>query len=131
MIKQIVTKKKYFHHLNIMNNKRLQKFSLQDIPNEYRGVGKLVNNMRFEVFMAVMFQVEVPWVVTPPCDSSGLYLCRFLPYRPLHTEDGGSIDLLNFGILPQHYTASQSRRPRLINNGVRWLWNPNRFEPNP
>jgi len=28
-------------------------------------------------------------------------------------EDGGSMDLPNVGILPQHYTASQPRRPRL------------------
>jgi hypothetical protein len=31
----------------------------------------------------------------------------------LHTEDGGIKVLLNFGILQQHYTASQSRKPRL------------------
>jgi hypothetical protein len=30
-----------------------------------------------------------------------------------HPEDGGSIELWNVGILPQHYTASLSRRPRL------------------
>jgi hypothetical protein len=29
--------------------------------------------------------------------------------------DGGSMDLWNVGILPQHYTASQPRRPRLEN----------------
>jgi len=28
----------------------------------------------------------------------------------LHPEDGGSLDLRNVGILPQHYTASQPRR---------------------
>jgi hypothetical protein len=31
----------------------------------------------------------------------------------LHPEDGGCMDLRNVGILPQHYTASQTRRPRL------------------
>jgi len=31
----------------------------------------------------------------------------------LHPEDGGSMDLRNAGILPQHYTASRPRRPRL------------------
>jgi hypothetical protein len=31
----------------------------------------------------------------------------------LHPEDVGSIDFWNVGILPQHYTASQPRRPRL------------------
>jgi hypothetical protein len=31
-------------------------------------------------------------------------------YNP---EDGGSMDLRNIGILPQHYTMSQPRRPRL------------------
>jgi hypothetical protein len=30
-----------------------------------------------------------------------------------HPEDEGSMDLRNVGILPQHFTASQSRRPRL------------------
>jgi len=31
-------------------------------------------------------------------------------FRP---EDGGSMDLRNVGILPQHYTASQPQRPRI------------------
>jgi hypothetical protein len=31
-----------------------------------------------------------------------------------HPEDRGSKVLRNFGILPQHYTASQSRRPRIF-----------------
>jgi len=48
----------------------------------------------------VMFQVEFFWVVT---------LCSLV----LHAEDGGIMDLRNAGILPQHYTASQPRRPRL------------------
>jgi hypothetical protein len=30
----------------------------------------------------------------------------------LHIEDGGSMDLRNVGILPQHYTAPQPRRWR-------------------
>jgi len=33
--------------------------------------------------------------------------------RSRHPEDGGSKDLWNIGILPQHCTASQTRRPRL------------------
>jgi hypothetical protein len=31
----------------------------------------------------------------------------------LGCENGGSMDLRNVGILPQHHTASQHRRPRL------------------
>jgi hypothetical protein len=31
----------------------------------------------------------------------------------LHPEDGGSMDPWNIGILPQYYTASQPRRPRI------------------
>jgi hypothetical protein len=31
---------------------------------------------------------------------------------PLHPEDGGCMDIQNFGILPQHYTESQLRRAR-------------------
>jgi len=46
----------------------------------------------------VKFQVEVLWIVTP--------------------EDGGSMVLRNDGILPQHYTASQPRRPRLESKSV-------------
>jgi hypothetical protein len=40
----------------------------------------------------------------------------FVPYRITHyhnTEYGGSKILRDFGILPQHYTASKPRRPRL------------------
>jgi len=35
------------------------------------------------------------------------------PLLPLHPEDGGSMDLWNVGIVPQLWTASQTRRPRL------------------
>jgi len=48
--------------------------------------------------------------------SSGLWRRVFLWYDanvPCHPEDGGSMDLWNVGILPQHYTVSQLRRPRL------------------
>jgi hypothetical protein len=31
--------------------------------------------------------------------------------RAIHPEDGSSLDLWNLGILPQHYTASQPRKP--------------------
>jgi hypothetical protein len=54
--------------------------------------------------MAVIFQVEVFWVVTS---------CSFV----VHPEDGGSIDLRNVGILPQNCMASQPRRPRLESSG--------------
>jgi hypothetical protein len=43
-----------------------------------------------------MFQVEVFWVVTPSDVTVG------------YPEDEGSMDLRNFGILPQHYTMSQA-----------------------
>jgi hypothetical protein len=33
---------------------------------------------------------------------------------PFDPEDGGSMDLRNVGILPQHCTASQPRRPRIF-----------------
>jgi hypothetical protein len=48
----------------------------------------------------VMFQVEVFWVVTP---CSAVHL---------QGEDGGGMDFWNVSFLPQHYTASQPRRPR-------------------
>jgi hypothetical protein len=32
--------------------------------------------------------------------------------RRHNPEDGGSMELRNAGILPQHYTASQPRKPR-------------------
>jgi hypothetical protein len=42
-------------------------------------------------------------------------ILRRLPqeYTASEHEDGGSMVLRNVGILPQHYTASQPRRPRL------------------
>jgi len=57
--------------------------------------------VRFEAFTAVMFQVEVFWVVTLHSVVVG------------YPEDGGNVDLWNNGILPQHYTVSQSRKPQL------------------
>jgi len=38
----------------------------------------------------------------------GLYCLHF----QLHPEDGSSNVLRNVGVLPEHYTASQSRKPR-------------------
>jgi hypothetical protein len=38
----------------------------------------------------------------------------------LHPEDGGSMDLWNVGILPQHYMSSQPRKPRLESSSWRW-----------
>jgi hypothetical protein len=35
-----------------------------------------------------------------------------LRHNPGWSEDGGSMDLWNVGIVPQHYTASEPRRPR-------------------
>jgi len=35
-------------------------------------------------------------------------------FRGLQGEDGGNMDLRIIGTLPQHYTASHSRRPRLV-----------------
>jgi len=53
---------------------------------------------RFQTFTAVKIQVEVIRFVTP--------------WR-LHPEDGGIKVLRNVCILSQHYTASQTGRPRL------------------
>jgi hypothetical protein len=38
--------------------------------------------------------------------------------RPWCPEDGGSTVLRNVGILPQHYTAPQPRRPRIESRTV-------------
>jgi hypothetical protein len=40
----------------------------------------------------------------------------------LHPEDGGSMDLWNAGILPQHYTASQPRRTRHFTLKMEAAW---------
>jgi len=39
--------------------------------------------------------------------------CLHLQGEVKWSEDGGSTVLRNFGILPQHYTASQHRKPGL------------------
>jgi hypothetical protein len=51
-----------------------------------------------EAFKAVMFQVEVFWFVTPFSVIIGYQRFR----GPLHPEAGGSTDLCNGGIPPQH-----------------------------
>jgi len=58
----------------------------------------------FKAFKAVMFQAEVFCFATP---------CSFRGPSCLTLQDGGSMDLWNAGILPQYYTASQPRTPRL------------------
>jgi len=59
----------------------------------------------------MFFQAEVVWVMTPCSVVVG--------YQ--YDEDGGSMDLWNVGILPQHYTASQLRKLRLETS---LLWKP-------
>jgi len=52
----------------------------------------------------------------PSCFLLASGACRplcFLPYKPLHPEDRGSMSLRNVSTPPQHYTASQPRRPGL------------------
>jgi len=44
-----------------------------------------------------------------------------MPSSSLHPEDGGSMVLWEVGILSQHYTASEPRRPRLESSP---LWEP-------
>jgi hypothetical protein len=58
-----------------------------------------------------MFHVAIFWAVT---SFVGGYHHVGGP-RCLHFqgEDGGSVDLLNVGILPQHYMTSPPRRLRL------------------
>jgi len=81
-------------------------------------------NTRFEVFLAVKNKVEVFWVVTP-CSRIPTFRVTLLPPSwqwsdrwwkrkeySLYSEDGGSMVLRNYGILLQHYTASQPRRLR-------------------
>jgi hypothetical protein len=58
--------------------------------------------------MAVLFQVEVFCVVMLCSVVVGKQRFR----GPLHLEDGGSMDLCNIGILPQHNMASKPRRPQ-------------------
>jgi len=64
-------------------------------------------------FYLVMIQIQIFWFVTP-CNIVRGYQSFRDPYCSHHPEDGGSMDLWNFGILPQHHTASQPRRPRRV-----------------
>jgi hypothetical protein len=52
-------------------------------------------------------------ITLPSYCIPGLRLCPFSHRQSLDLEDGGKMDLWNARILPQHYTASQPRRPRL------------------
>jgi hypothetical protein len=64
---------------------------------------------RYEASTAVKTQVKFFWVVTPCSVAVGYY--RFIRTCCLHLSRR---NLRNFGILPQHYTAWQPRRPRLV-----------------
>jgi hypothetical protein len=49
-----------------------------------------------------------------PDESKSLSSGFVTPLNKSHPEDGGSMGLRNVGILPQHYTASQPRRPQIF-----------------
>jgi len=68
--------------------------------------GKAHKYKSFETFTVVMFHVEVYWVVTSCC-------CGRIPTfrRTMLPPSSSSMVLWNVGILQQHYTASQPRRP--------------------
>jgi hypothetical protein len=65
--------------------------------------------------------VAVLWAVTPYNDVTGYQRFRWnvLPPTSLHHEHGGSMDLWNVGILPQHYTVPQPSE----DGGSIDLWN--------
>jgi hypothetical protein len=68
------------------------------------------NNLKLPPYLhaycfIVNLHVEVLWAVMP-CGIVVGYQ-RFV--RP---EDGGSMDLRNVGVFPQHHTMLQPRRPR-------------------
>jgi len=65
----------------------------------------------------VKIQVKVFWVVTPCVIVVGYQRFR-RPCSPyLHPEGRVSMDFQIVGIKPQHYTASQHRRPWLGDSG--------------
>jgi len=72
-----------------------------------------------------MGNFEFFWVVPPCSDVIGYQCLRLTGERkmgiatPFQPEDGGNMDLRNVSILPQHYTASQSRRP-LYETSSKW-----------
>jgi hypothetical protein len=73
---------------------------------------KSTGRKKFEVSTAVKIQIQVFCVVTP-CNAVVGYQrfrgpCRF----HVQGDNGGSLDLWNVVIQPQHYTASQHRRNR-------------------
>jgi hypothetical protein len=61
---------------------------------------------RFDVFTAVRIKFEVFWIVAPCSVMVGEH----------RAEDGGKMVLRNVGILPQHYTASQPKRPQIVSS---------------
>jgi hypothetical protein len=73
--------------------------------------------VRFETLTAVKIQVQMLCFVTPCSVVAGYQRFRVHAdsiFNSLHPEDGGSMDLRKAGILPQHYTASQLRRHRIL-----------------
>jgi len=64
--------------------------------------------------MAVMFQVEVFWVLTQCSVEVGYQRFRGPCRLHIEGEDGGRTYLWNVGFLPQHYTASQTWRRLLM-----------------
>jgi len=65
-------------------------------------------NANFEVFVAVKFQVEIFWVMTPCSVAAGYRRFGRPCFLHLQREDGGSIDIGKGGILPQPIRRPES-----------------------
>jgi len=104
-------------------------------------VNSSIWHANFGAFMAVIFQSEICAVTL--CSVVVGYqrfrgpCCVHLQVR--WSEDEGSMDLWNVGILSQHYTASQPRRHRLERLSVMYVrgcnqkfpdWPPGASTPN-
>jgi len=112
-------KKLYIYKIRkIYSSRKCQnRITIEKINHFKSGNNYMKTNAKFEAFMAVMFQVEVFWIVTP-CSAVAGYQsvrgpCCFYP------EDRASLDLWNVGILPQHYKASQVR---IFRHETTWRW---------
>jgi len=86
---------------------------LQEVNLSILYANSVYVSSRFEVFKAMKIQTVVFWIVTPCAYVLGCHVSEHHSVSIFRVKTDNTF-LWSVDIIPHHYTATQSRRPRSI-----------------